>query len=241
MRSAAKAVDGLRKALKAWEKAAAEGHLANRRKADDAAARSLAEVRTSIEAAQESWRFVPSAYLQGGHWRQEVVEAAQARYGLRVLDDPATGRLISSPITVQAVPAREILRIGKQSWPAIRPTVVAAELKRLRDRLSAAGSQELAERLFEACRREARDGRMSISFRTAYDLFCLAPDWKRENSPTVFAQSLHALFMSDVKTTRSGKLLQWDWPTGNPKPADIFSVRAEDGREMRYFAIWFRG
>lgn len=240
VRSAGKAVDGLRKVIKAWEKAAANGHMANRRKAAEATARLISELQSSLDSAQESWNLDVSSYLQSGGWRREVVEAARSRYGLRVLDEQATGQLISSPVTAQAQPAREVLRIGKQTWPAIRPSVVATELKRLRDRLSAAGAQELAERLHDACRREARDGRMFISFRTAYDLFCLAPDWKRENPPAVFAQALHALHISDVKTTRSGKVLQWEWPTGKPKPADIFSVRAEDGREMRYFGLWFR-
>jgi hypothetical protein len=240
VRSAAKAVDNLRKAMKSWEKAAAAGHMANRRKAAETAARLSSGIQSALDAAQGSWRFDVSSYLQGGGWRQEVVEAARSRYGLRVLDEQAIAQLISSPVTVQAIPAREALRISKQLWPAIRPSVVATELKRLRDRLSAAGVQELAERLYDACRREARDGRMYIAFRTAYDLFSLAPDWKRENSPTVFAQALHALHISDVKTTRSGKVLQWEWPSGKPKPADVFSVRAEDGREMRYFGLWFR-
>ncbi|MBM3456937.1 MAG: hypothetical protein FJX77_00160 [Armatimonadetes bacterium] len=157
-----------------------------------------------------------------------------------MINEEALGQLLSSPIAVQSLPGREALRIGRQNWPKLRPSVVAAELRRLRERVGAAGAQELADRLYDACRREEKDGRAFITFRTAYDLFCLAPDWKKENPPAAFAVALHSLYVSDVKSTRSGKALQWEWPGGKVRPADIFPVRAEDGREMRYYGVWFR-
>lgn len=240
VQTAASAAKRLIAAVKSWDKACSSGHMANRRRAAEAAQQILDELQSTVNAAASSWDFDIGSYLDRGLWRREVIQAAQQDHELRVLDDEATGQLISTPVTIQLARARECLRIGGQTWPEIRPSVVAAELKRRRDKVGDASAQELAERLFAACRREQQDDRPFITFRIAYELFSLAPGWKKANPRSAFGESIHALYVSDVKETRSGSVLQWEWPTGNVKAADLFPVRAEDGREMRYYGIWFR-
>ena len=237
---AEKVVKRLTASVKQWRKACVTGHLANRRKAAQTSVQLMEEATGVVQRASDSWQFDAQAYLEGPEWRQEVIETARERYGLRVLDDEPGDQLISAPVAVQAQPGREALRIGRAAWPHIRPAAVIAELKRLRDTISAANSQEFLDALFAACQREMRDGRMFIKFRDAYELFCLAPGYRKETPRPVFAMALYGLHRSGITATRSGKTIQWEWPSGNPKDKDVFEVRAEDGRLLRYYGIWFR-
>ena len=67
------------------------------------------------------------------------------QFGLRITEEGET--LVSSPVIVRAQVGRGVLQIGRQSWPHTRPGAVAAELKRLRDRMSAANSSDFLESL----------------------------------------------------------------------------------------------
>lgn len=236
----AKSLKRLGAAVRAWKKACVMGHMVNRARSAQAAVQQLEELGESAREAADSWEFDVQAYLESPEWRREVIEAARARHGMRVHDDEAGSQLLSTPVAVQAQPAREALRIGRASWPAIRPSAVADELKRLRDRLSESNSQEFLESLYAACQWQKRDDRLFITFRKAYELFCLAPGYRKENPRSVFGMQIYALHRSGTHTTRSGKAIQWEWPSGKPQDRDIFEVRAEDGRQLRFYGIWFR-
>src|SRR5579872_5847746 len=131
-------------ALKAWKKACQTGHMANRQKAAAQAEEMAPALAAPTAETAASWDFDVRAYLDSDEWRCEL-EAATEKQALRVLEDG--DNLISSPVIVRAQPGRGMLRIGKINWPTIHPKVTAAELKRLRDRASAANSQEFLESL----------------------------------------------------------------------------------------------
>jgi hypothetical protein len=219
--------------------------MSNRDKSAAETCRRLDEASAAIRNAVGTWAFDVQSYLQGARWRDEVEAIARERHGLRVIRNDAAQQLISSPVAVQALPGQGRLRIGggRGSWPAIRPSAVAAELKRLRDRASEANSQEFLESLYRACERQERqrgDGRMFITFREAYDLFCLAPGYRKENTRQVFGEMLYTLHRSGIQATRTGKVVQWEWPSARVKETEIFTVLAEDGSTLRYYGIWFR-
>lgn len=200
----------------------------------------LRDVDEAVENARQSWRFDAAAYLESPLWREEVMELARERYGLRVMEDAVSQQLLSAPVAVQAAPGRRVLRIGRANWPSLRPAAVAAELKRLRERISGANSQEFLESLYAACERQSGDGRRFITFREAYDLFCLAPGYKKENPPAVFGIALYSLHRSGITSTRAGKVIHWEWPSAKVKDRDIFRVRADDGRELPYWGMHFQ-
>ncbi len=225
-------------ALKAWKKACQIGHLGNLAKAAASAEEMIGILPETTSETKSAWTFDARAYLDSESWRKELQAVVAERYGLRTLEDDDL--LISSPITVRAQPARNSLLIGKVNWPALRPRVVAAELKRLRDRTAAANSQEFAESLYGACVHINGKDDPHAKFRDIYDLFCLTPGYKKENPPAAFGQQIYALHRSDVRATRGGRKFEIEYPTGSYRERDVFTVLSEDGRPLRYFNIWFR-
>jgi hypothetical protein len=225
-------------ALKGWKKACREGHIANRQKQAALAAELSTTLADPTTDASESWDFDVRSYLESPQWREDVRTAALERHELRVIDDG--DELISSPVVVRAQPARNSVQIGKVNWQAIRPQVVAAELKRLRDRTAAANSQDFLESLYQACKRLTRPEVMFVKFRDVFDMFCVTPGYKKENPRAAFGQQIYALHRSGIRTTKAGVRFDFDTPSGHPKESDIFTVISEDGQTIRYYGITFR-
>ena len=225
-------------ALKAWKKACEVGHLGNLQKAAAQAGELSVALPETTSETRSAWEFDIRDYLETDAWRKELQTAAAERFNLRTLEDEDT--LISSPITVRAQPARGTLALGKVNWPAIRPKIVAAELKRLRDRTTGANSQEFVDSLYAACVHLSSKGDPHAKFRDIYDLFCLTPGYKKENPPAAFGQQIYALHRTDLRLTRAGHKLEIEGATGSYKEKDVFTVLSEDGRPIRYFTIFFK-
>jgi hypothetical protein len=225
-------------ALKGWKKACQQGHLGNLQKSAAQAVELGGALPEITSETRQDWDFDMRAYLEENFWRDELRETASDKFGLRTLEDGDL--LISSPVNVRSMPSRNALMIGRASWPAIRPRIVAAELKRLRDRTVAANSQEFVESLFGACQYLAQKGDQFAKFRDIYEIFCLTPGYKRENPPAAFGQQIYSLHRSDIRTTRSGRKFEIEYPSGNVKERDVFTVISEDGRPIRYYGIWFK-
>lgn len=225
-------------ALKGWKKACQTGHLGNLQKAGAQASDLAPALAAPVSEAAQSWQFDARAYLESGDWREEL-RAATEKQGLRALLEGEN--LISSPLVVRAVPGRAALALGKVNWPAIRPRVVAAELKRLRERAGSGNSQEFVDSLFAVAQRlNPGEGASFAKFRDIYDLFSLTPGWKKDNPPAAFGQAIYALHRSGLLTTRAGRKFDFEYPSGNAKDRDIYTVIAEDGRPIRYYGIQFR-
>jgi hypothetical protein len=232
-------------ALKTWKKACQTGHIGNLQKAMSQSREIAPALAAPAAEAASSWTFDVRDYLESGDWRQELQAAAGEKFSLRVLEEGET--LVSSPVVIRAQAGRGILQIGKVNWPLLRPQVVAAELKRLRDRALSANSQEFLDSLLAASTRLNKDtpagdetpGIFS-KFRDIYDLFSITPGWKKDNPPAAFGQAIYALHRSDIRITRSGRKLEIEYPSANVKERDVFSVISEDGRPIRYYGIHFR-
>ncbi len=243
-------VDGLLKsankyvgALKAWKKACQVGHIGNLQKASTQAEELVGGLPAPTAEAKSAWNFDVRSYLEGEDWRKDIQDIAQAKFGLRILEENDT--LISSPVVIRSQPGSNRLALGKVAWPTLQPAIVAAELKRLRDRAANANSQEFLEGLFGVTLRLSKEthgkeeSRPFARFKDIYDLFALTPGWKKENPPAAFGQSIYALHRSEIRMTRSGRKFEIEYPTGAVKDRDLFIVIAEDGRPMRYYGITF--
>jgi len=225
-------------ALKSWKKACQIGHLGNRQRAAAQAVELAPALAAPASEAADVWQFDARAYLESGDWRDELRAAAE-KQGLRALEEG--DNLISSPLVIRAVPGRGALALGKVNWPAIRPRVVAAELKRLRERSNSGNSQEFVDSLFAVSQHLNSGGDAPFAkFRDIYDLFSLTPGWKKDNPPSAFGQAIYALHRSGLQTTRAGRRFDFEYPSGNVKDRDIYTVIAEDGRPIRYYGIQFR-
>jgi hypothetical protein len=225
-------------ALKAWKRACGSGHVAGRQKAASTAAELVPTLVGPVEEAAGAWEFDLRAYLEGDEWRRELQEAA-AKQGLRTFEEGED--LVCSPVLVQAQPGRGTLLIGKTSHNTLRPSVVASELRRLRDRVSSARSQEFLEGLLAAAQHlnGKASGPIFAKLRDIYDLFCLTPGYKKENPAAAFGQSVFALHLSEVRATKSGRAFQIQSPSSKVKERDVFTILREDGVPVRYYGIQF--
>lgn len=187
-------------ALKAWKKACQTGHVGNRQKAAAQAEELVGALPAATRETAAAWDFDVRAYLESEAWRRELQETAAEKYSLRVLEEAEN--LISSPIVVRSQPSRGTLQLGKVNWPTLRPRVVAAELKRLRERTGSANSQEFVESLFAVWERISREGYPVAKFKEIYDRFCETPGYKKEHPPAAFGQEIYALHRSDVRATK---------------------------------------
>ncbi len=224
-------------ALKGWKKACQIGHLGNRQRAAAQAVELAPALAAPASEAADAWQFDARAYLESGDWRDELRTASE-KQGLRTLEEG--DNLISSPLVVRAVPGRGTLALGKTNWPALRPRIVAAELKRLCERAGSGNSQEFVDSLFAVAQRLSPGDAPFAKFRDIYDLFSLTPGWKKDNPPAAFGQALYTLHRSGLQTTRAGRKFDFEYPSGNVKDRDIYTVIAEDGRPIRYYGIQFR-
>lgn len=239
---ALKRVNQLVAAVKAWKKATAEGNLVELSRQQDRARELVVGLEVPIADAADAWDFDAADYLSNGAWREELIEAARV-IGLRVFEEQ--GQIISSPVLVSGDAGRLELRIGKVRSKRLRPSLVAADLKKMREAGERdKGVQQTLEFLFGAARMLDRepgsDGAVKAKLRDIYNLFCAAPGWKKENPEAAFAQSLYTLHKSAVQVTRIGKKYEFGFPAGQPKPGDIFEIIDETGRPIRYYTIHFR-
>ncbi len=224
--------------LKSWKKACQIGHMGNLQKFASTAAELVGALPETTADTRNAWTFDVRDYLESGEWRDELQTMAAEKFSLRTLKEDDF--LVSSPVTVRAVPGRTALAMGKVNWPAIRPKAVAAELKHLREKTMNANVQEFVEGLYGACVYLSSKENPHAKFRDIYDLFCLTPGYKKENPPAAFGQQIYALHRSDVRATRGGRKLEIESATGSYKERDVFTVSSEDGHPLRYFTLWFK-
>lgn len=223
--------------LKAWKKACQSGHIGNLQKAAVQATEQVEALVAPTSETKSAWTFDVRDYLESEAWRKELQTVAGEKYSLRVPEEADT--LISSPIVIRSRPGTNSLLLGKVNWPMLRPSVAAAELKRLRDRTGAANSQEFVDSLCAVFDREAVGGQTFVKFIDVYNIFSLTPGWKKENSPAAFGQAIYALHRSEVTGTRSGRQYEMIYPSADAKKAEIYTVIAEDGSPTRYYGIRF--
>ena len=223
--------------LKAWKKACAEGHLGNLQKQSALALEQAPALAAPVQEADSNWEFDARAYLESEDWRRELQEAGE-KIGLRILEDNET--LVSSPVVIRSQPGSSRLLLGKEAWATIRPKLTADKLRKLRDRAAASNSQDFLEGLFAAAQRQSKDEYLFIGFADVYKQFSETPGWKKENPPAVFGQAIYALHRSDIKTTRSNRPFEIQYPSANYKEKDVFTIISEDGRPLRYYGILFR-
>ena len=138
--------------LKTWKKSCQTGHIGNHAKGHDAGEEiAPALAAPAVEAAQD-WTFDVRDYLESGEWRRELQATAGEKF------EPArTGRGRNARLVARCDPRAAGTRraANRQSELACRcvPSVVAAELKRLRDRAQSANSQEFLDGLLAAATR----------------------------------------------------------------------------------------
>lgn len=238
-----KAGKDLLAAIHKWQRAVEVGNLVDARKFADVAKKRYEELAEPLQSTHSAWNFDGAAYLESGEWLRELQATIKAKGGdLKVFED--RGDLICPPLVVRAVPSQAALRMGKSLWKKMRPMAVMEELKRLTSKDASRQDQAFLDQLYNAAVYLTRDkssgSRVTAKLRDIYELWSVAPGWKKDNPELAFTQALYSLHQSDVRVTRGGKKYEFEFPTGTPKRSDVFSVTATDGRPVNYYLIHFR-
>lgn len=234
-----KRVGKLGSTIKAWHKAALVGDLVAREKFSAQALELAHELNEAVGAETGKWSFDLRSYLETGAWRQELEDVASKEGAFRAFREGEM--LLIPPLVLRAQAANRVLKIGNERWSRLRPKVVIAEVNRRREKVNTAVSSELLESLHQVARRDNNARNPFIKFCEAYEMFCIAPGYKRENSRADFGLSIYALHRSGLKSTKKGIPFQFEWPAANYKESDVFTVIAEDGKPLRFFGIQFIG
>jgi hypothetical protein len=226
-------------ALKRWLKACQTGHIGDMQKAMDQALKLAQEIEPRTGDAKASWSFDIRRYLETDAWIREMQQELAEKHSRRARVDE-NNNLICSPVLVRSLPGQNALQIGKKRWVALRPEVVAKELKRLRDHLDKANVQDLVEALYAKWERHKKSDDGPALLRDIYNDLAETPGWKRENPESKFGLDLYALHRSGITATRAGRPLEWIHPSGKYREKEVFTVVEEDGNRVRYYAIRFR-
>lgn len=237
-----KAGKDLERALIAWQKAVSEGRLADMDKLRSNAEVLYSALAEPLSEAAVAWSFDLKSYLGSDSWLDELQSSVRSDpAGVRVF--PGLNELICPPLVIRPNPTQGTLRIGKLTWKRLRPSAVVAELKRLTGRGSARQDQAFLEQLYETAtflsRGKPTGNKLTVKLRDIYDLWKLAPGWKKENPELTFTQALYSLHESNIRVTKGGKKYELEGPTGTPKAAEVLSVTAKDGRPIYYYMIHF--
>lgn len=227
----------LQGALKRWHKALVTGDIGAMEKAVRAAQEIPTPLADSVDAVARAWRFDVERYLADGSWLREISETAADKHSIRVKIEG--DELICSPIALTARPQTKSLHDGKKGWSQIRPTIVAAEIRKARERMKDSRTQELLESLYAAWKARPMADAPIITLKQAYDTFSMAPGWKKGNSPAWYKEAVLALVKSDIQTTRDGTRFQLESPAASVKASEVLEMREEDGRVKRYVSIRF--
>jgi hypothetical protein len=235
--SIARDIKRLSSAVKAWRKACAAGAPTGRAKSANQAADLAQKIENQIEEAVNAWDFDVRAYLVDD-WLQELAEAA-ASVGLRAFRDDEM--CVIPPLALSARPGQESLYLGKERLKMLRPSAVVAEVQARLAKGRDSANEEFLESVYRSWLRRQDKSSPLIKFREVYDLFCLAPGWRKENARPIFAQQIYSLHSGGLSATRDGKGFNLEEPSSRVSGGDVFEVRARDGRPIRYYGISFAG
>jgi hypothetical protein len=229
-------------AVQKLEKAVVSGNLrdveklrlAARAAGDDAQGRAEACEPMEVDAA---------AYLApGGAFLPELLEAAE-RAGVRLFE--RDGVIFSYPVLVRVEPDLTAVRIDKVLDPTLRPSALAAILKRLQARDPKSRPERFVETLLEAyelVRAKANVGSAYIDLPLAdiYNVLTLMPGSEREYTLLDFTRDVYFLDTSDVRETRRGYQISLPASTATrEKKTKLLPFVDRNGQEKLYATIKF--
>ncbi|MEP6755831.1 MAG: hypothetical protein ABJA67_10045 [Chthonomonadales bacterium] len=226
------------KALKALKRACELGDVSQIVKQKNASVEAIRSLPAETETASNSWQFDTRSYLESDEWKVELAEELD-KLGVRYLNGVGNNILVP-PNSVSASPSSQRLIINKKPWSKLRPTEVANHLKSLASVSSSDRSlQVFLNSLYWASKISSQSDNW-VQMSDLYNHFCDAPGWEADNPRQSFAQQAYNLNKAGHLLTKDNKKIYFEGPTGKAKNSDVFSVVADDGRSIVYFAVYFK-
>ncbi len=193
----------LTKTLKQTRSAAITGKLADIDKTIAQAKQQLGILSERLAILESSWNFDAARYFESGAYEQELL-AVMADAGMKPVD--RDGRILSYPSILRVMPSDQSLEVDRKKERRVRPSFVAAELKKRRDRKTGIPPERLVEILYRAYDAlvAGKKGTGVVRVMDIYDLLTQLPQ-AREYTRPEFGRYLVRLGMSEVRAPRAGK------------------------------------
>jgi hypothetical protein len=175
--------------------------------------------------------YFPEKYLD------ELAEAARAE-GLTVFVQD--GKLYCYPLLLRVRTAERTVQINKTNDRGIRPSALAAKLRKLQAKPAKFPSGAFLNLLRRAWTHCASQGESPVvTLAEIYEMLTLMPGAAKEYTRDDFARDLYLLDRSGVTKTDKGVEFRFHAATGTRNAAHTFVCIAEDGSEKRYYGIAF--
>ena len=244
--SAVKTAQALVRAARNLQKAARDGNIAKLRSEGDRLCQAGAAARQAAANAADAWPFSAAdeeAYL-GNRYEHELIEAGQAEgLNIHVQDD----LLVAFPKIVRILPGQRAVRVDRKQVPTIRPSKLAATLRREQGKRPPFSSEQFLEALHKAYRQLTGEGLFGtgkdlrgtpITLAKVYDTFTLLPGSRRDYSRADFCRDLYLLDQSGTRQTKSGATFSLHASSGT-RQSQRLSFVGPDGEAVTYYAIAF--
>jgi hypothetical protein len=217
--------------------AASKGKLSDLDRAIDQASQQLAAAAERLRILDESWVFDAASYFDSGAYGEELL-AALEKEDLRPVE--RDGRILSFPSIVRILPSEQAIEIDRKKERSVRPSVVAAGLKKGRLKKAGLRPEQLIEVLYSAYRplvaQHKRVG--NVKLLDIHALLTQLPHAKEYSRPE-FARDLLQLDMSGVRKTKGGQRLELRADTSARGGATLSAVTPE-GEVRIYSSIEFK-
>ena len=244
--ASARAADNASKATKRLVAASKVGDLASVEKALNETEKAIQALLQQFNNTRDGWSFDAAAYAQEGRLAEELRVTAQSE-GLSVYEQD--GRLFSYPVLIRVLPAKTnaelSIEIDKKKTRAVRPSYVARELVRRRDRPLRFNPRVFLDAIYKAYLSETKEARQSalgaigpsVSLYRIYDILTLFPGLSQEYGRQEFARDLYLLDRSGLRTAAGAEMV-----ISPPRGANVprqFRMVDERGREQAYYSVAF--
>jgi hypothetical protein len=194
----------------------------------------------SVSAAAESCPaldFDAPTYLSSGEFTAELAEAAE-RAGVSLFE--RDGVLFVYPVLVRPEPELSAVRIDKTLVFSLRPSTLAAQLKRLQARDPKARPERFLETLFSAYELVRGDAYLDVPLTRIYETLTLLPGSEKDYTLLDFTRDLYFLDISGVVTTKKGYAFSLPASTSTrDKKVKLLPFVDRQGREKLYATIQF--
>jgi hypothetical protein len=217
--------------------AAAKGKLSDIDRAIDQARQQLATASERLRLLEASWDFNAAVHFDTGAYGDELLSAME-REDLRPVE--RDGRILSFPSIVRILPAEQAIEIDRKKERSVRPSVVAAELKKRRSKKAGLRPEQLVEVLFAAYQPlvARQKGIGVVKLLDIHALLTQLPQAKEYSRPE-FARDLLQLDMSGVRQTKGGQKLELRADT-SVRGGAVLSAVTPEGEVRIYSSVEFK-
>ena len=233
---------------RAMAKAAQTGNIALIKRSQEKLEDAAKALQHEVGRAGSCWPFTDEEeqrLFEEDYAAQLTGAAADAGLDMHERD----GLLISYPSIVRILAADRAVRVDRKKISTIRPSYLAALLRKNRDKTGGFAPNRFLEALYavysDIVRGDSpgllgRDGGRVVPLARIYRLMTALPGIARDYDRSDFARDLYVLDSEGPHRTRNGAAVSFPSSTGTrQRKSDLFSFVGPEGDNVEYYGIRF--